>query len=108
MIQQSSTTVRLIPLHPGEILGEDFLKPMGLSQNYTAKEMGVDPGRINQIVKCERSITPDTALRLARFLGTSVWFWMGLQMDYDLDVAHDKSGEQIEREVRPLQHQRIS
>ncbi|MBC7323370.1 MAG: HigA family addiction module antidote protein [Acetomicrobium sp.] len=95
-------TDKLRPVHPGEILLEEFLKPLGLSQNRLAIEIGVDTRRINEIVHGKRSITADTALRLARFFGTSPQFWLGLQKDYDLQVALDTLGERIEREVRPL------
>ncbi len=95
-------TDKLRPVHPGEILLEEFLKPLGLSQNRLAIEIGVDTRRINEIVQGKRSITADTALRLARFFGTSPQFWLGLQKDYDLQVALDTLGERIEREVRPL------
>ena len=88
------------PVHPGEVLLEEFLKPMGLSQNRLALEIGVPPRRINEIVLAKRSITADTALRLARHFGTSPQFWLGLQKDYDLDMAAEALGERLEREVR--------
>lgn len=88
------------PLHPGEILFEEFLDPMGLSQNRVAIDIGVPARRINEIVLGKRRITADTALRLARFFGMSAQFWLGLQMDYDLDVAEDELSEKLEREVR--------
>jgi antitoxin HigA-1 len=78
---------QLHPVHPGEILVEEFLKPMNLSQNRLAVAIGVPPRRINEIVLQKRSITADTALRLARYFGNSPQFWLGLQMDFDLDVA---------------------
>ncbi len=78
---------KLNPVHPGEVLLEEFLKPMDLSQNRVAIEIGVHARRINEVVLGKRRITADTALRLARFFGTSPQFWMGLQSDYDLDVA---------------------
>ncbi|HHH36770.1 MAG TPA: addiction module antidote protein, HigA family [Gammaproteobacteria bacterium] len=74
-------------IHPGEVLLEEFLKPLGISQNKLARAMGVPPRRINEIVHGKRAITADTALRLARALGTSEQFWMGLQADYDLEKA---------------------
>ena len=92
---------RLNPVHPGEILLEEFLKPMGLSQNRLAIRLGVPARRINEIVLGKRSITAEPALRLARYFGNSPQFWLGLQMDYDLDVAVDALAERIEREVRP-------
>ncbi len=91
---------RLAPVHPGEVLFEDFLKPMELSQNRLALSIGVHPRRINEIVLGKRGITADTALRLAKFFGTSPDVWLGLQKDYELDVAMDEMGERIEREVR--------
>lgn len=91
---------RLAPVHPGEVLLEDFLKPMELSQNRLALSIGVHPRRINEIVLGKRGITADTALRLAKFFGTSPDVWLGLQKDYELDVAMDKLGDRIDREVR--------
>jgi addiction module HigA family antidote len=91
----------LPPISPGEVLSEEFLKPMGLSQNRLALEIGVPPRRINEIVLGKRSITADTALRLARYFGNSPQFWMGLQSDYDLERAADRLGNRLEREVRP-------
>jgi addiction module HigA family antidote len=94
------TEEKLLPVHPGEVLLEEFLKPMGLSQNRLALDIGVHPRRINEIVLGKRRITADTALRLSRFFGTSPQFWMGLQSDYDLDVAEDALGDRLQREVR--------
>ena len=91
---------RLDPVHPGEVLMEDFLKPMKLSQNRLALSIGVHPRRINEIVLGKRGITADTALRLAKFFGTSPEVWLGLQKDYELDVAMDELGDRIDREVR--------
>lgn len=91
---------RLAPVHPGEVLFEDFLKPMELSQNRLALSICVHPRRINEIVLGKRGITADTALRLAKFFGTSPDVWLGLQKDYELDVAMDEMGDRIEREVR--------
>lgn len=91
---------RLSPVHPGEVLLEDFLKPMELSQNRLALSIGVHPRRINEIVLGKRGISADTALRLAKFFGTSPDIWLGLQKDYELDVAMDELGDRIEREVR--------
>lgn len=93
---------RLAPVHPGEVLMEDFLKPMGLSQNRVALSIGVHPRRINEIVLGKRGISADTALRLAKFFGTSPDVWLGLQKDYELDVALDELGDRIDREVRTL------
>ena len=92
---------KLAPVHPGEVLLEEFLKPMKLSQNRLALAIGVPPRRINEIVLGKRGITADTALRLARYFNMSPRFWMGLQMDYALDVAEDELSDRLEREVRP-------
>ena len=91
---------KLNPVHPGEVLLEEFLKPMELSQNRLAIEIGVHARRINEVVLGKRRITADTALRLARFFGISPQFWMGLQSDYDLDVAQDMLGDRLQKEVR--------
>lgn len=93
--------VKLAPLHPGEVLLEEFLKPMAISQNRLALAMRVPPRRINEIVLGKRSVTADTALRLARYFGTSAEFWLGLQTDYDLEVARETLGERLKREVLP-------
>ena len=90
---------RLKPVHPGEILLEEFLKPMNLSQNQIALALRVPARRINEIVHGKRRITADTALRLARYFGMSPRFWLGLQMDYDLDVAEDEIGDRLSQEV---------
>lgn len=92
---------KLRPVHPGEVLLEEFLKPMGLSQNQLALGIGVPSRRINEIVLGKRRITADTALRLGRYFDMSPQFWLGLQMDYDLDVTADKLAERLEQEVRP-------
>jgi len=94
-------TEKLPPVHPGEILLEEFLKPLGLSQNQLALSIGVPARRINEIVLGKRGISADTALRLARYFNMSPQFWLGLQMDYELDVATDKLEHRIAREVRP-------
>lgn len=94
------TDQKLKPVHPGEVLLEEFLTPMELSQNRLAINIGVDARRINEIVLGKRRITADTALRLAQFFGNSPQFWMGLQTDYDLDVAEDLLGDRIKQEVR--------
>jgi len=90
---------QLANVHPGEVLLEEFLKPMGLSQNRIAREVGVPPRRINEIVLGKRAITADTALRLARFFGTSESFWMGLQADYDLEEARRRLGDRLISDV---------
>jgi len=94
-------TDKLSPIHPGEVLLEEFIKPMNLSQNRLAIDIGVDARRINEIALGKRAITADTALRLSRFFGNSPQFWMGLQTQYDLDVAEDQLGKRLDREVRP-------
>jgi addiction module HigA family antidote len=94
------TKEKLNPVHPGEILMEEFMKPMGISQNKLARAISVPPRRINEIVLEKRSISADTALRLAQYFGNSAKFWMGLQSDYDLDIAEDKVGQRIQKEIR--------
>ena len=94
-------TKKMTPVHPGEILLEQFLKPMEMSQNRLAIEISVPPRRINEIVKGKRRVTADTAMRLARFFSMTPQYWMGLQADYDLDLAQDKLEEKILQEVRP-------
>jgi len=95
-------TERIPPVHPGEILLEEFMIPMGISQNALARALKVPPRRINEIIHGKRGITVDTALRLSRHFGTSVQFWIGLQDDYDLDVAEDsRLVERINNEVLP-------
>ena len=89
----------LAPVHPGEILLEEFMIPMKVSQTQLGNALGVSPRRINEIVHGRRRITADTALRLARHFGTSAEFWMGLQADYDLDVARDTKSKEIKRTV---------
>ena len=91
---------RLPPIHPGEVLLEDFMKPLGLSQYRLAKDIGVTPIRISQIVNGKRAITVDTAMRLARYFGTSANVWLRMQVRYDLEVAEDELGERINREVK--------
>ena len=90
------------PTHPGEVLGEEFLQPMGLSQSALARKIRVAPRRINEIVNGKRGISADTALRLAAFFGNSAEFWLGLQADYDLETALDEHGETIRRDVQPM------
>jgi len=93
---------KIPPVHPGEILEEEFLKPLGISQNRLGKDLGVSPRRVNEIIHGKRAITADTALRLSRYFGNSASFWLGLQMDFDLDVADDALAERINKEVRQL------
>ena len=90
---------KLAPVHPGEVLLEEYLKPMGLSQNHLALKIGVPDRRINEIALDKRRITADTALRLSRYFDNTARFWLRLQTDYDLDVAEDELGERIGREV---------
>ena len=94
---------KIPPIHPGEILFEEFLKPMGLSQNKIALDIRVPARRINEIILGKRRITPDTALRLAKYFHMSPQFWLGLQMDYDLDTAEDLYSEKIDKEVQEYQ-----
>ena len=94
-------TIVLDNVHPGEVLLEEFLIPLGISQNRIARDIGVPPRRINEIVHGNRAVTADTALRLARFFGTSEGFWMGLQADYDLEEARKRLGDRLDRDVRP-------
>ena len=93
---------KLDPVHPGEILRKEFLEPMGLSQNKLAMALGVPARRINEIVLGKRGITADTALRLARYFKMSPHFWLGLQMDYELDMAEDILEGRLEKEVTPM------
>lgn len=95
---------RLDPVHPGEVLLHDFLEPMGISAHRLAMEIGVPASRIAAIIKCDRSVTGDTALRLGRYFGVSPEIWTGLQAAYDLEAASIELGDRLDREVRPLQH----
>ena len=90
----------LHPVHPGEVLLEEFLRPMGLSQNRLALDIRVNARRINEIVLGKRRVTADTALRLARYFDMSPQFWLGLQADYDLDIAAQALGDSLKREVK--------
>ena len=92
---------KLPPIHPGEILLEEFLKPLGMSMNKLATVLHVPANRITQIVEGRRSISGETALRLARYFGTSAEFWLGMQKDYDLQVARDEFEAKVEQQVRP-------
>jgi len=94
----------LAPIHPGEVLWEDFMKPLGLSQYRLAKDIGVTPIRISQIVHGQRAITVDTAMRLARYLGTSAGVWLRLQVRYDLEQGEKQLKDRINREVKVLQN----
>ncbi len=90
---------KLPPIHPGEILMEEFLKPMGISQYKLAKDISVPARRVNEIVHGKRSITPDTALRLSRFFGLSERFWINLQARYDLEMEKDRLMNRLDKEV---------
>ena len=96
------TQKKLSPIHPGEILEEEFLKPMGISQYRLAKDISVPPRRINEIVHGKRSITADTALRLGKFFGISAQFWLNLQTRYDLEVTEDLLSGRLDKEVHTL------
>jgi antitoxin HigA-1 len=91
----------LQPIHPGETIKEDVIEPLGMSVNALAKALAIDAARLNDIIRGRRGITADTALRLARYLGTTAEFWLGLQLDYELRVARQAKLEEIERDVRP-------
>lgn len=93
---------KLPNVHPGEVLLEEFLNPMGISQNRLAREISVPPRRINEIVLGKRALSPDTAIRLARYFGTSERFWLGLQIDFDLEEARNALADRLDREVRPI------
>ncbi|MBF0388136.1 MAG: HigA family addiction module antidote protein [Candidatus Omnitrophica bacterium] len=90
---------RLEPVHPGDVLNEDFLKPLALSQNQIARDIHVPPRRINEIILKKRRVTADTALRLAKYFKTSPQFWMNLQSSYDLDIENEEVGDRIAKEV---------
>ncbi len=90
------------PIHPGEVLLEEFIKPLGISQYRLAKDVSVHSRRINQIVHGKRSVTADTALRLSRYFGTSERFWLNLQSSYDLEVEKDRLGDRLAKEVKVL------
>jgi len=93
--------MKLKPVHPGEVLREEFLVPLGLTVNALARELRTDASRINNIVREKRSLTPDTALRLARYFGTSAAFWLNLQTQFDLDAVEDAIGADVDRDIRP-------
>jgi len=95
-----SNEKRLPPIHPGEILMEEFLKPMGISQYRLAQDISVPPRRINEIVHGKRAVTPDTALRLSRYFGLSERFWINLQARYDLEIEKDRLQDRLEKEVQ--------
>jgi len=95
-------TKKLPPIHPGEVLQEEFLKPLGISQYRLARDINLAPRRINEIIHGKRAISADTALRLARYFRTSDRFWLNLQARYDLEVERDRLGSRLEREVSVL------
>ncbi len=95
------TARKMAPLHPGEVLLEEFMRPLGISQNRLGRDLGVPPRRINEIVHGKRSVTADTALRLARYFGTSPQFWMGLQTDFDLETTEEAIAAEIRKQVKP-------
>ncbi len=97
-----TTTDKIPPIHPGEVLMEDFIEGFGITQNKLAVSIGVPPRRINEIVHGKRGITADTALRLAKYFGTSAQFWLNLQTHYELDLAEERAAEQIAA-ITPLQ-----
>ena len=97
---------KLSPVHPGEVLFEEFLKPLDISQNHLALKIGVPARRINEIVLGKRRITADAALRLSLYFGTTAKFWLGLQTDYDLDVTADELGDRLKHEVSSYAHAR--
>lgn len=97
-------TTKLSPVHPGEILLEEFLRPMGISQYRLAKSISVPPRRINELVHGNRAVTADTALRLSRFFGTSERFWMNLQTRYELEREKDRLGDRLDEEVIEIAH----
>ena len=92
----------LSPIHPGEVLLEDFMKPLGLTQYRLAQDIGVSSIRISQIIRGERAVTVDTAMRLAQYFGTSAAVWLRLQVRYDLEVAEENMGDRIRREVKAM------
>ena len=100
--KREATPKPLPPIHPGETIKEDVLKPLGMSVNRLAKALAIDATRLNEIVRGRRGVSADTALRLARYLGTTAEFWIGLQLDYDLRVARQSKLRRIEREVSPI------
>ncbi len=93
---------KLPNVHPGEVLLEEFMKPLAISQNRLARELSVPPRRVNEIVLGKRAVSPDTALRLSRYFGTSERFWLGLQLDFDLEEARNALADRLEREVKPM------
>ncbi len=93
---------KLLPVHPGEILLEEFMKPLGISPESLAEDLGLEPDAVGGIVSCNRPVTAETALRLSRCFGTSERFWLNLQHSYDLEIARDRLGDRLDTEVRVL------
>lgn len=93
-------TKKMKPIHPGEILFEDFLKPLGISQYRVAKDIGVQPTRINQIIKGKLGVSADTALRLGKYFGMSAQFWLNAQSYYELEIAFDRIKDKLEQEIK--------
>lgn len=93
---------KLKPIHPGEVLREEFLKPFGISAKSLAENIGMNEQNLREIVSEQQTITADVALRLAKFFGTSAQFWLGLQSDYDLDITRELLGDKLEKEIIPL------
>jgi addiction module HigA family antidote len=93
---------KLKPIHPGEVLQEEFLKPFGVTPEELARNIGVDAKNINGIIARKQTVTADLALRLAKYFGTSAQFWLGLQSDYDLDVTQEMLGDKLEKEIVPI------
>lgn len=96
-------TNKMRPIHPGEILREEYLVPMSMSVNALAMALHVPAPRINDVVRGRRAVSPDTALRLARYFGTTAQFWLNLQSSFDLKQAESEAGQKIEQEIRPLE-----
>src|SRR5579863_9915218 len=101
MLKSRTTSEKLTPIHPGDVLG-DTLREAGISATSAAIAMGLPPSTLTRIIKGQRNVTAPIALRIARYFGTSPDIWMGIQTDYDLEIAKDREGTKIERDVRPL------
>ncbi len=102
------TEKKFDPIHPGEILMKEFLKPLGITQYRVAKDIHVSPRRINEIVHGKRSISPDTALRLSKFFGLSERFWMNLQTRYDLEIEKDRLGSVLEHDIKVFEPTKVA
>ncbi len=106
--RRTAAPSKLAPVHPSEVLREEFLRPMQLSQNQLGRDLGISPRRINEILHGKRGVTADTALRLAKFFGNSPQFWMGLQSHYDLDLEHDRLADTLKTDVKIFDWARLS